>query len=493
MSKRTCGNDGSRESTPRVDHHSTRSIHVSSEPDPKTGAVVPSLSVSTTFKQDGVGLHRGHEYSRTSNPTRSDLETLLTSLETWSATQSPAGGETLVFASGSAATAALAHWVSLSSEEGGAGGEDGKTGGGGHILAVNDVYGGTARYLTRAAKSTGLEVTFLDMDQAGEEGIRQAIRPDTRVVWLEVPTNPLLIVPPLPLIASIVYSLPVATRPLILVDTTFLSSFYITPLVPVAPKDSPLADIVLSSLSKYSSGHSDIILGSLTLSPTLATTSPHVLKGLRFLQNSLGAAASPRDCHLLIRSLKTLSVRMVQHGLNALRISDWLSNRDDVEEVRYPGLKGDAGFHRVEQLLSPNARKSLEFLGWNFPFSIKQDVVENASSLAYLRTVGIPFGGVFAFRLKGRSGEETDKFVSGLRLIALAESLGGVESLVEVPAGMTHAVSLVERDIPDHYQGLPEATREALGITSNLIRFSVGIEDADDLIADLQAGLESLR
>nr|XP_018262098.1 cystathionine gamma-lyase [Kwoniella dejecticola CBS 10117]OBR84256.1 cystathionine gamma-lyase [Kwoniella dejecticola CBS 10117] len=434
----------------RHDHFSTRSIHVGSEPDPSTGAVVPSLSVATTFRQEGVNKPlRGFDYSRSSNPTRSDLESVLTSLETCpsatvanDARHDASGGDSLVFASGSAATAAVAHWITLSKEEGGAGGKDGK-GHGGHILAVNDVYGGTARYLSRASGPTGLEVTYLNMEKAGEKGIREAIRPDTKLIWLELPTNPLLLVPPVRLISDIVHSLPSETRPLILVDSTFLSPYYFTPLIPTNG-EHPLADITMSSLSKYSSGHSDIILGSLTISPTTNKLRPELLKGLRFLQNAMGASPSPRDCHLMIRSIKTLSVRMIKHGLNALRVASWLSTETDlVEGVRYPGLKTDDAF-----------------------------------ALEYTRTLGIPFGGMITFAIKDASAEQTERFCTELRIAILAESLGGVESLVEVPYGMTHA-------------HLPQETLKELRITPNLIRLSVGIEDYEDLVEDLEQALET--
>ncbi|WWC62848.1 uncharacterized protein I303_105446 [Kwoniella dejecticola CBS 10117] len=470
----------------RHDHFSTRSIHVGSEPDPSTGAVVPSLSVATTFRQEGVNKPlRGFDYSRSSNPTRSDLESVLTSLETCpsatvanDARHDASGGDSLVFASGSAATAAVAHWITLSKEEGGAGGKDGK-GHGGHILAVNDVYGGTARYLSRASGPTGLEVTYLNMEKAGEKGIREAIRPDTKLIWLELPTNPLLLVPPVRLISDIVHSLPSETRPLILVDSTFLSPYYFTPLIPTNG-EHPLADITMSSLSKYSSGHSDIILGSLTISPTTNKLRPELLKGLRFLQNAMGASPSPRDCHLMIRSIKTLSVRMIKHGLNALRVASWLSTETDlVEGVRYPGLKTDDAFAYVQDLISRNAKKELSFLGWKFPF--KDDTpLENVDErrLEYTRTLGIPFGGMITFAIKDASAEQTERFCTELRIAILAESLGGVESLVEVPYGMTHA-------------HLPQETLKELRITPNLIRLSVGIEDYEDLVEDLEQALET--
>ena len=231
-----------------------------------------------------------------------------------------------------------------------------------------------------------------------------------------------------------------------MIDTTFLSSFFFTPLIRTDPAVPPLGNIVLSSLSKYSGGHSDLILGSVTVSPETRQLRPDLVRGLRFLQNSHGGVPSPRDCHLMVRSLKTLSVRTLRHGLNALRISDWLAKREEVDMVRYPGWKGSEAFKYVPDLLSPNAQRELEFLGWSFPYQagqagkqVSQGVKEN--SLEYVKTLGIPFGGVITFTLKDATGEEAEKFVTSLRLIALAESLGGVESLIEVPYGMTHAVS----------------------------------------------------
>nr|ODN92363.1 cystathionine gamma-lyase [Cryptococcus depauperatus CBS 7855] len=431
-------------------HFATRAIHIGSEPDATTGAVVPNLSVATTFKQDGINKTRGFDYSRGGNPTRAALEELLTSLETSS-------GASFVFSSGSAATAAVGHWAALTQEEGGAGGVTGN-GGGGHILAVNELYGGTARYFSRAARPTGLEVTYLDMLQAGEEGIKSAIRPDTRLIWLELPTNPTLQVHPLPLISSIVRELPYESRPLILVDTTFLSSFNFTPLIPTAAGDQPLADLAYSSLSKYSSGHSDIILGSVTVAPHTVAQRPNIVKAFRFLQNSLGACPSPYDCHLMIRSLKTLGTRMIQHGINALRITEYLYTHPGVKDVYYPGFKEDRGFSQIFPLLASSTK----------------------NSLAYVRTLGIPFGGVVTFTLKDGTLEKAERFCLSLKVITLAESLGGVESLIEVPAGMTHA-------------SLPEETLKKLGITSSLIRFSVGIEDFNDLAADLESGFAAIE
>lgn len=278
----------------------------------------------------------------------------------------------------------------------------------------------------------------------------------------------MLLVPNLPLIARIVHSL--TPRPLIVVDTTFLSSFYFTPLA------SALGDIVLSSLSKYSGGHSDLILGSLTVSPDALAVRPNLVQGLRFLQNAHGGVPSPRDCHLMIRSIKTLSLRALRHGMNALRLADWLENRPEVEGVRYPGLRTSPAFSLVEGMLSPNVKRELEFLGWTFPH--QSGSID--TPLDHVRSLGVPFGGVITFTLRDADTAATDRFVTNLRLVILAESLGGVESLIEVPYGMTHA-------------GLPEETRAALGITPSLIRFSVGVEDVDDLIADLEQGFKAMH
>lgn len=328
----------------------------------------------------------------------------------------------------------MCHWAVLGKEEGGAGGV------GGHILAVNDVYGGTSRMLSRTSRPLGIETTYLSF-QDGEESIRRALRPDTKVsklaptrltqiIWLECPTNPTLTVPPLPLIASIVESL--SNPPVVLIDTTFLSSFYFAPLL----SDPPLADLVLSSLTKYTGGHTDIIMGAVVASGRAQERHPNIVKGLRFLQNSLGATASPRDCHLMLRSAKTLTVRMIRHGLNALRIAAWLQSRSEIADVLYPGLATDPAFPSVQQLISPHAKRELNFLGWTFPY----DPAPDPSPLASVRALGIPFGGVLSFKLKATE-EQIDVFVQNLRLTALAVSLGGVESLLEAPSSMTHDVS----------------------------------------------------
>jgi cystathionine gamma-lyase len=311
-------------------------------------------------------------------------------------------------------------------------------------------------------------------------------------VWLECPTNPLLLVPPIPLIVKILDSLP--TRPLLLVDTTFLSSFYFTPLVPTSPDTPPFADVVLSSLTKYSGGHTDIIMGALVASKAAKQRFPELVKGLRFLQNSLGGTASPRDCHLMIRSIKTLPVRMLRHGLNALRLAAWLNGRDDIEHVRYPGLVTDPAFQMVEQLISENAKHELRFLGWSFPFQADTtgEIDRDVESIDQVRKLGIPFGGVINFKVKAASTEQMSRFVSALRLNALAVSLGGVESLLEVPASMTHEVSRRASRISD-VQELPDAVKLELGITASLVRVSVGLEEFEDLRSEFERALGELR
>ena len=227
-------------------------------------------------------------------------------------------------------------------------------------------------------------------------------------------------------------------------DTTFLSPFYFTPLIPTTPDGLPFADVVLSSLTKYGSGHSDIIMGNITISPRTVQQRPKIVKGFRFLQNSMGATASPRDCHLMVRSLKTLSVRMMRHGINALRLSAWLREQPQIESVRYPGLYSDVAFGMVERLLSANARRELAFLGWQLPFKQSTASAEDPGTIESVRSLGIPFGGMVSLKLKDVTESQAEKFATSLRLITLAESLGGVESLIEVPAGMTHQASRPE-------------------------------------------------
>ncbi|SJK96836.1 related to CYS3-cystathionine gamma-lyase [Armillaria ostoyae] len=408
----------------KSDGFSTLAIHVGSEPDPTTGAVIPPISLSTTFAQSSVGVHKGYEYSRSGNPNRDALEKLLASLEA-------GGGSALTFGSGSAATGAVLAMI----------------GRGGHVLSVNDVYGGTWRYLKRVAgELQGVETTFVDLEEAAEEEIYDAIRDDTKLIWIETPTNPTLRVVDIPVIVSIARRHP--SKPLVLVDNTFLSPFYSSPLILGA-------DLVLHSLTKYINGHSDVVMGAVIVPPHHT----QLIERLRFLQNAMGAVPSAYDSWLAQRGAKTLGVRMRAHGENALALAKVLQQRQEVEEVIYPGLATHKRNAVAWRGVSAHAKK------W-----ISRTTDTSAD------TFDFPYGGMISVRIRG-GYPAAGRFLEQLRLFTLAESLGGVESLAEHPAGMTHS-------------GLPEEQRQKLGISGGLVRLSVGIEDGDDLITDVVKALE---
>ncbi|KAF8225679.1 hypothetical protein L208DRAFT_1305437 [Tricholoma matsutake] len=400
----------------------TRAIHVGSDPNEETGAVIPSISLSTTYKQNGIGVHKGYEYSRSGNPNRNALESTLAALES-------GGAYSLAFASGSATTATVLQSL----------------GPGSHIVSVNDVYGGTFRYMTRvAAENQGLETSFLDLENLDDDAILASLRSNTKLVWIESPTNPTLRLIDIARISSLVHSHP--SHPLVLVDNTFLSPFYSSPLLLGA-------DIVLHSLTKYINGHSDVVMGALILPEQHAALADK----LRFLQNAIGAVPSPYDCWLAQRGAKTLHLRMKTHGTNALAVAKALERSPHVEEVIYPGLASHPRNDLAYTSLSPHARKFVDSL------STKTDT-------------GFPYGGMISFRIKGGEAE-ADKFLTSTRLFSLAESLGGVESLGEHPARMTHG-------------SIPEAERALLGIGGNLVRLSVGVEEEEDLVRDIEQALE---
>ncbi|CCL99784.1 uncharacterized protein FIBRA_01806 [Fibroporia radiculosa] len=401
----------------RTDGFGTRAIHVGSEPDPETGAVIPSISLSTTYKQNG-----GFEYSRSGNPNRNALETTLASLES-------GGAYGLAFASGSSTTATVLQSLGPNA----------------HIVSVNDVYGGTFRYMTRvAAENQGIETTFVDLENADDETIAAAFRPNTKLVWIESPTNPTLRLIDIPHIVSLARE--ASSSPLVLVDNTFLSPFYSSPLLQGA-------DIVMHSLTKYVNGHSDVVMGALILPSHHAA----LTEKLRFLQNAIGAVPSAYDCWLAQRGAKTLHLRMKAHGTNALAVARALERSPYVEDVIYPGLASHPRNDLAYRSLSPHARKFVD------------DYAErNADG-------GFPYGGMISFRIRG-GAEEADRFLTATRLFTLAESLGGVESLAELPAQMTHG-------------SIPPAERAHLGIGDNLIRLSVGVEETEDLIADVEQAL----
>ncbi|KAF8810390.1 hypothetical protein BYT27DRAFT_7186614 [Phlegmacium glaucopus] len=421
-----------------IDGFGTRAVHVGSDANEETGAVIPPISLSTTYKQTSIGIHKGFEYSRSGNPNRNALEATLASLES-------GGAHALAFASGSATTATVLQSLGPNA----------------HIISVNDVYGGTFRYIRRvAAENQGLEATFLDLENAGDDEILAAFRENTELIWIESPTNPTLRLIDIKRIAKLARSHP--SRPLVLVDNTFLSPFYSSPLLLGA-------DIVLHSLTKYINGHSDVVMGALILpSSRLA-----LVEKLRFLQNAIGAVPSPYDCWLAQRGAKTLHLRMKQHGVNALAVARALQDSAGVEEVIYPGLPGntEVSKRRYElawNVLSPHARRFIQ--------QQRQQGVGASEDLQEPPSSGFPFSGMVSFRIRGGISE-ADRFLTSMRLFTLAESLGGVESLAEHPAQMTHG-------------SIPEEEREILGIGENLIRLSVGVEEEEDLVEDV---LQAIR
>ncbi|KAJ2693889.1 cystathionine gamma-lyase cys3 [Coemansia spiralis] len=374
----------------------TLAIHAGSAPDPATGAVIPPLSLSTTFKQRAVGDFV-YEYSRSDNPNRANLEAAIAALE--HATHG------FAFSSGSATTATLLNTLAPGS----------------HVVSVNDVYGGTHRYLNKVASSMGVEATFVDL--ADIDNLRDAVRDNTRMLWIETPTNPTLRLVDIAAAAEVAH----AAGLFVVVDNTFLSPYFQTPL-------DLGADVVVHSATKYINGHSDVVMG------VAATNNDALASKIRFLQNAIGAVPSPFDCYQAQRGIKTLHLRMRQHAENAQRVAEALEASPLVDSVIYPGLES----HPQHEL----ARRQMR-----------------------------GFGGMVSFRIKGDT-HTADRFLQRTRLFTLAESLGGVESLAELPARMTHA-------------GLAPEERAELGITDNLIRLSVGIEDADDLLDDIEQALVS--
>jgi cystathionine beta-lyase/cystathionine gamma-synthase len=370
----------------------TRAIHAGQEPDPATGAVITPIYQTATFVHEEAGVHKGYDYSRAGNPTRTALETCLASLE--------GADHGLAYASGLGATTTLMHLVSP----------------GERVVSVNDVYGGVYRMFTQVYEPKGYGFSFLSVEEISR-GLADHLDERTRIVWLETPTNPLLNVVDIRAAAEAAH----AAGALVVVDNTFATPYLQRPL-------ELGADVVLHSTTKYLGGHSDVIGGF------AATNDPTVAERLRFLQKSLGAVPGPFDCWLVLRGLKTLAVRMERHCENARRIAALLDGHPAVERVFYPGLESHPGHEIAAGQMSD-------------------------------------FGGMISF-LAG-SEEEALALVTRTKVWKLAESLGGVESLIEHPARMTHA-----------------STAEApFAVPKNLIRLSVGIESADDLAADLEAAI----
>ncbi|MCG8555019.1 MAG: PLP-dependent aspartate aminotransferase family protein [Proteobacteria bacterium] len=384
---------------PRFAQIETLALHAGQPHDPQTGAVIPPISLSTTFAQEAPGRHKGFDYSRSDNPTRRMLEQCVAALE--------GGTHALAFASGCAAAASVMQTLEPGS----------------HVVACDDVYGGTFRLLEHVFRNYGIETTWVDLTSLGS--LHDALRPETRLVWTETPTNPLLRVVDIAAVSAVAR----AHGALLCVDNTFAT--------PVLQRPLALgADVVVHSTTKYLNGHSDSVGG------VVVTHDAQLHQRLRFLQKSLGAVPSPFDCFLVLRGLKTLPVRIERHCGNATRLARWLSAQPGVDKVIYPGL-ADHPQHTLaaEQMKAP--------------------------------------GGMLSFVLGG-GRTAADRLLGALELLACAESLGGVESLIEHPASMTHA-------------GLPPALRARLGIDEGLVRVSVGLEAESDLREDLRAGLDRAR
>lgn len=380
----------------------TKVIHSGIEPEPISGAVMTPIFQTSTYAQAAPGEHKGYEYSRTDNPTRTVLQAQLAELEE--------GDKALVYASGLAATDNVLNLLKA----------------GDHVVAGDDLYGGTRRLFTRVAAHRGLEFTFVPMDRP--ENLTGALRPNTKLVWFETPSNPLLNVIDIAQMAALAHE----AGALVAVDNTFMSPYFQNPL-------TLGADIVMHSMTKYINGHSDVVMGCLVLRDRALSGSDETLyQRLKFLQNSIGATPGPFDCFLVLRGIKTLALRMERHASNAMAVAKHLSDHAKVERVIYPGLPNHPD-HAV--------------------------AARQASG----------FGGMLTFFVKGGEAEAR-KFLSSVKLFTLAESLGGVESLIEHPAIMTHA-------------SVPPEVRAEIGIFDNLIRVSAGIEAASDLIADLDQAL----
>jgi len=383
-------------SSDRKHGFATRTIHAGQSPDPATGAIMPPIYATSTYVQSSPGEHQGYEYSRTQNPTRAAWERCMADLE--------GGAGAFAFASGMAAIATVLELLDAGS----------------HVVAMDDLYGGTFRLFDGVRKrSADLDFDFVDFTDC--DAIRAAIRPETRMLWLESPSNPLLKLVDIEAVAAIARE----QDCLLVADNTFATPW----------GQQPLAlgcDIVVHSVTKYLSGHSDMV-GGIAVAAT-----DELAERLAYLQNSVGAIAGPFDSFLALRGVKTLALRMQRHNDNAGAIAEWLVGREEVEEVVYPGLAS----HPQHELAARQMRGG---------------------------------GGIITFFMKGGL-EESRRFLERCEVFALAESLGGVESLIEHPAIMTHA-------------SVPNEKREALGISDTLIRLSVGVEDVDDLIADLEQAL----
>ena len=374
----------------------TRSIHAGQEPDPTTGAIMTPVYLTSTYVQSSPGVHKGYEYSRTSNPTRKAYEDCLANLES--------GRFGLAFASGCAASTTALHLLKA----------------GDHVIASDDMYGGTFRLMDKVVRHNGIEFSFVDLTKV--ENFKAAIKPNTKMVWIETPTNPTMKLVDIRRTAEAAR----AKGILSIVDNTFMSPYFQRPL-------ELGADIVLHSTTKYVGGHSDMVGGA------LITNDEELAKRLAFLSNSMGGIAAPFDSFMAMRSLKTLALRMRQHEAGAKEIAAFLEKHPKVARVAYPGLASHPQHGLAKEQMSG-------------------------------------FGGMITFYLKGGINESR-RVLESVKIFGLAESLGGVESLIEHPAIMTHA-------------SVPADVRKTLGIDDAMIRLSVGVENIEDLLRDLSSALE---
>src|SRR2546429_3755573 len=374
---------------------STKAIHAGQQPDPTTGAIMPPIFQTATYAQNGLGDHKGYEYSRSHNPTRTALQECIAALED--------GKFGLAFASGMAAETATLSLLSA----------------GDHLVACDDLYGGSYRIFERVMSRYNVETSYAPAGNIA--AYEQAIRPSTKMIWLETPTNPLLRLIDIQAVAEIAHR----HNLLLVVDNTFASPYFQQPL-------KLGADIVVHSTTKYLNGHSDVIGGALVLN------NEEVSQALRFYQNAAGGVSSPFDALLTLRGIKTLALRMRQPEENANAVAKFLAEDPRVEKGYYPGLPAHPDYALAKRQMSG-------------------------------------FGGMVSFQFKGVYAD-VDKVVRRFKIFALAESLGGVDSLVCHPASMTHG-------------SIPKDIRESRGLTDSLLRLSVGIEDVDDLLADLEQAL----
>jgi len=375
---------------------STKFVHAGTEPDPSTGAIMTPIYQTSTYVQSAPGKNKGYEYARSQNPTRKALEEAMAVIEN--------GKFGLAFSSGVAATDAVIKLLQPGDE----------------VIAGNDMYGGTYRLFTKVFEKFGLKFRYVDMTDL--KNINSVINSQTKLIWAETPTNPLMNIADISAISEIAKK----NKLLVCVDNTFASPYLQNPL-------DLGADIVMHSSTKYLGGHSDVIQGALVMNDA------ELREKLYFIQKSCGAVPGPMDCFLVLRGIKTLHLRMQRHCENGEKIAQWLRNHNKVAKVYWCGFEDHPGY--------AIAKKQMR-----------------------------GFGGMLSFTLKDESKEAATKLMSSTKIFSLAESLGGVESLINHPASMTHA-------------SIPREERIKNGLTDSLMRLSVGIEDADDLIADLEQAI----